>query len=73
MSLPSEDTNVIYSKQNGILFLHFYCDFFHRSIFFSKFCSLHSKHGWRNLFQSGVTQVHVKKTIEKFYGLNRQL
>jgi len=37
MSLPSEDTNVIYSKQNGILFLHFYCDFFHRSIFFQSF------------------------------------
>jgi len=30
-------------------------------------------HGWRNLFQSGVVQVHVKKTIENFCGFNWQL
>ena len=29
-------------------------------------------HGWRNLFQSGGAQLHMKKTIEKFCGLNWQ-
>jgi len=28
---------------------------------------------WRNLFQSGRAQVHVKNTMGKFYGLNWQL
>ena len=30
-------------------------------------------HGLRNLFQSGGAQVHFKKTIENFRGLNLQL
>jgi len=31
------------------------------------------RHGWRNLFQSGGTQVHVKKNYSKSCGLNWQL
>jgi len=30
-------------------------------------------HGWRNIFQSGGTQAHVKKGKEQFCGLNWQL
>jgi len=35
--------------------------------------STYQIHGWRNLFQSGRAQVHVKKTIENYFGLNWQL
>jgi len=30
-------------------------------------------HGWRNLFQNRGAQVHYKKDIEKFYGLDWQV